>query len=114
MEGVIASVHKTRVILKLNMTFGWELVVLHATPSMFGIFSVCKLGGIGQVWTKNIIYNSLKVKLILACQGGAKMSPAPNEPKYALFIQIQKLPLSMHHKWKNVIDIVCKTTNGES
>ena len=96
------------------MTFAQELVVLHATPSMFGKFSVCMLRGIGQVWTKNIIYNSLKVQLILACQGGAKMSPALDEPKYVLFIQIQKLPLSMHHKWKNVIDIVCKTTNGKS
>ena len=28
-----------------------------------------------------------------------------------LFIQIQTLPPSMHHKWKEIIDIVCKTTN---
>lgn len=25
-----------------------------------------------------------------------------------LFIQIQSLPLSMHHKWNESIDIVCK------
>ena len=29
-----------RVILKLNMTCGWELVVLHTTPSMFGMLLV--------------------------------------------------------------------------
>ena len=29
-----------------------------------------------------------------------------------LFIQIQPLPPSMHRKWKEVIDLVCKTTNG--
>ena len=30
-----------------------------------------------------------------------------------LFIQI-RLPLSMHHEWKEMIDVVCKTTNGKS
>ena len=30
-----------------------------------------------------------------------------------LFIQIQTLPPSMHHKWKGIIDIACKETNGK-
>ena len=31
-----------------------------------------------------------------------------------LLIQIQTLPLSMHHKWKEMIDFVYKTTNEKS
>ena len=31
-----------------------------------------------------------------------------------LFVQIQSLPLNMHHKWKEMIDIVCKTTTETS
>ena len=31
-----------------------------------------------------------------------------------LFIQVQTLPLSMHHKWKEIIDSVFKTTSGYS
>ena len=30
-----------------------------------------------------------------------------------LFIQIQTLAPSMHHKWKEIIDIVCITTIGK-
>ena len=39
-----------RVILKLSMTIGRELVVLHTTPSMFGKFSLRgMLGGSVEV-----------------------------------------------------------------
>ena len=31
-----------------------------------------------------------------------------------LFIQIQTLPLSMHHKLKEIFDIVSRTTNEKS
>ena len=31
-----------------------------------------------------------------------------------LFIQIQILPPSMDHKWKGIIGIVCKETNGHT
>ena len=31
-----------------------------------------------------------------------------------LFIHIQTLPPSMHHKWKEIIDDVYRTTNGKS
>ena len=31
-----------------------------------------------------------------------------------LFIQIQALPPSMHHKWKEINDFVCKTTSRKS
>jgi len=50
------------------MAFGWELVVLHTLPSMFGKFW-CMLGGMLEVWMKNRL----------------------------LFIQIQPLPSSMHN-----------------
>ena len=30
-----------------------------------------------------------------------------------LFIQIQTLRPSMHHKWKGIFDVLCKTTNGK-
>ena len=35
--------------------------------------------------------------------------------KRLLFIQSQALPMDMHHnKWKDIIDIVCKITDGKS
>ena len=30
-----------------------------------------------------------------------------------LLVEIQILPPSMHHKWQEIIDIVCKTSNGK-
>jgi hypothetical protein len=45
---------------------------------------------------------------------GAKMSLTLNEPQWLLFIQIQALPPSMHHKWKEITDIVSKKTDGIS
>ena len=46
---------------------------------------------------------------------GAGMSLTFNQPtQVAPFIQIQTIPTRMHQKWKEIIDIVCKTTNGLS
>ena len=36
---------------------------------------------------------------------------ALNEPNRLLFLQIQRLPPSMH-KWKEIIDCIKKTSNG--
>ena len=51
------------------MTFGWELVVLHTTPSMFSKFQ-CMLGGL-NVWRceqRTVHIRSLSVELIIfAC-----------------------------------------------
>ena len=71
------------------MTFDWDLVVLHTRTSML-VNVRCMLAGRSvKVSTNNILYRSLRAKLILA-------------------------PLSMHHdKWKNIIDFACKTTNEE-
>ena len=38
---------------------------------------------------------------------------ALNEQNRVLFIQIQMLPPSMQHKWEEIIEILCKTTNGK-
>ena len=59
-----------------------------------------------EVRTKNILnWFVTDFKLILACQG------VLNE---LLFIQIHTLPQSMHHKRREIIDFVCKKTNGKS
>lgn len=53
------------------MTFGRESVFLQTTPSMFGIVW-CMLGGSHvEVWTKNILYWFIEVKLILGMPRGA-------------------------------------------
>ena len=58
---------------------------------------------------------SLRVKLILACQEVQKMSLALKEPYEIgfLFIHFQTLPPSMDYKWKEIIDLISKTTNGK-
>jgi hypothetical protein len=58
-----------------------------------------------EVRTKNIFnWFVTDFKLILACQG------VLND---LLFFQIHTLPQSMHHK-REIIDFVCKKTNGRS
>ena len=42
------------------------------------------------------------------------MSLAHNEPKWVALHSIQMLTLSMQHKWKIIIDIVCKTIIGDN
>jgi hypothetical protein len=57
---------------------------------------------------------SLRVKLVLACPRGAKMSLVFYELKYVALHSVLKLPLRMHHKWNKIINFVCKITNGKS
>jgi hypothetical protein len=45
------------------MSFGRELVGLDTAPSMFGKFLVHALGSV-KVWTKNILYQFMKVELV--------------------------------------------------
>ena len=68
------------------------------------------LGGSVEVLTKNNLHRFIEGQTHL---GIAKLGPAKN-PNRLLFIQIQTLPPSMHHKWKESIDSACKTTNGKS
>jgi hypothetical protein len=49
----------------------------------------------------------------LACQEVLnRVWPSMNQNRL-LFIQIQTVPLNMHHKRKESIDFVCKITNGK-
>ena len=57
-------------------------------------------GGTVEVWTKKPMVVLYRVKSILTTNG----------TDIAL-IQIQTLPPSMQHKWEEIIDIACKTTN---
>ena len=51
---------------------------------------------------------------MLACQEVLKwVLPSRNQNRL-LFIRIQTLPPTIHHKWKESIDFVCKSTNGYS
>jgi hypothetical protein len=57
---------------------------------------------------KNIPYWSIEGQTHFCMPRGAKMSFALNNCNRLLFVQIQTLPLSMHPKWKETIDVVCK------
>jgi hypothetical protein len=75
----------------------------------------CMLGGSAEVWTKNPFYiGSIRVKLMLACQEVLKWVCSSMSWNRLLSMQIQRLPLSMHHEWEGIVDIVCKATNGKS
>jgi hypothetical protein len=87
------------------VTFGRELVVLHTTPSMFVWYIKV------YAW-KYILYQFIEGQTHLACNQ-EDFGP-PLSRIRLLFIQIQRLPPSMHHhEWKEIIDSVCKTTNGK-
>ena len=59
--------------------FGWELVVLHSSPCMFGEFQ-CMLGISVEVWMKNILYRIVEGQTHFGMQWrGAKISLALNE-----------------------------------
>jgi len=70
------------------------------------------LGGSVEVSTEKFYTGSLRVKLILACAEVLKCAWPSMNRNMLLFNQIQTLPPSMHHKQKEIIDDVCKTTNG--
>ena len=57
-------------------------------------------GGSVEVWTKNILQWSMRVKLILACQNVLEWAWSSMNWNRLLFFRIQTLPPSMHHKWK--------------
>ena len=60
----------------------------------------CMLGGCVKILTKIIVYQSLVVKLTVACQEVLKwVWPSINLNKL-LYIQSQTLPPNMHHKCK--------------
>ena len=63
---------------------------------------------------KNILYWFIEDSIHFGMTRCSKMGLALNGPNRLLFIQFQTLPPSMHHKWKEIIDSVCGTTNGRS
>jgi hypothetical protein len=77
---------------------------------MFGKFLMHPLRQCGDLKEEHPRLVQLGSILILACQ------EVLNEfgPCLKLFIQIQTLPPSMQHKWKDIYEIECKTTNGKS
>jgi len=60
---------------------------------------------------KNILSGSLRVKNILACQEVLKWVWPSTNRNWLLFIQSQTLPPSIHHNWKEITDVVYRTTN---
>ena len=59
---------------------------------------------------KNILFGFIRVELIFACQEVAKcLWPSMIRNKF-LFIQIQRIPLGMQYKCKEIIDIARKPT----
>jgi hypothetical protein len=89
-------------ILQLDRTFGGELIVLHATLVMFSRFLV-------DAQTQCEGLN--KGHSISVCEGSNSFWHAMNYNRL-LFIRIQTLHPSMHHKKKEIISSVCKRTNG--
>ena len=78
------------------MTFGWELVVLHTIPSMLGDFAVHAKMSCGGLNDEHSTYiGSVRDRLVFGMPRVANMSLALNKPK--LFVQIQRLPPSIHH-----------------
>ena len=71
-----------------NVTFGQELVVLYRKPSMFDKFSV-------HAWRW---CEGLNNEHSISVQSGSNSFWPPMNWNRLLFIQIQTLPLSMHHK----------------
>ena len=72
-------------VLYPNLTFGWKLVVLHTTPSMFGNFYCTCLEVVWtmEVWTKNISYWFIKRQIHFDIPRDAiKMKLALNKSKY--------------------------------
>ena len=99
--------------LSYNMTFGQEFIVLYNAFHIQQVFGSC----FKVVWRferRTFYIGPLRVELILGCPKVLIWAwPSMNWNRLP-FIQVQTLPPSMHHKWKEIIDIVCKTTNGKS
>ena len=82
--------------------------------SMFGKFSVTSLEAVWRFEWRTLYVSSLRVKLVLECQEVLKWVWPSTNPNKLLFNQIQTLSPSTHHKWQEIVDVVCKTTNRYS
>ena len=74
----------SRVILQLNLSFGWEfwtwlLFCIQHPPWLVSFW--CMLRGSVEVWAKNILYQFIEGQTHFGMPRGAKMSLALNEPK---------------------------------
>ena len=76
---------------------GWLICFQHL---LYSVSLRCMLGGSAEVWTNElgILYKKFKGQRHFGMPRGAKMSLAFNGSKRLLFLQIQILPSSMHHK----------------
>ena len=63
---------------------------------------------------KNILYWFIEGQTHFGMPRGAKIGWSSMKGTRLLFIQIQTLPSSGHHKWKEIIDFVCWTTIEKS
>ena len=91
-----------KVILKLNMTFSWELVVSHTPLSIFSNFLVH-----ARRFERRTFYiGRLSIKLILTCQKGANMTLALTESKQVSLRSNPNTTSKLHHyKCKETIDM---------
>lgn len=86
---------------------------------LLNTFHICYIFGAcleveGVFEQRTFFTNLVRVKLILADPEVLEwVRPSMNRSRL-LFIQIKTIPPSMHHKSKNIIDIIYKTTNGKS
>jgi hypothetical protein len=62
---------------------------------------------------ENILHRFIKGPTHFGMPRGAEVNLFSMNRNMLLFIQISALPLSVHHKWKETIHIVCKTTYGD-
>jgi hypothetical protein len=77
------------------------------------IFGAC-LEVVWRLKHRTFYIGSLRVKLILECLEVLKRVWLSMNRSRLLFIEIQTLPLSRHHKWIEIVNIVCRITNGKS
>ena len=64
-----------------------------------------------EVRTKNILIQHVGDQPHFSKPRGAKVRLAFNELKWIALCLIQTLPPSMMYKWKELVYILCKTTN---
>ena len=94
-----------RVSLLFNETSGWQSVVLHTTPSMLDKLTIHTPRSV-EVSMKNtyrFIEGQTHFGMPRVANNEFGLSMNQNR---LLFIHIQKLPLSMHHKCKQFVNFV--------
>ena len=77
----------------------------------------CMLGGSVEVWTNNILpmFIEGQTHFWIIKRTWNEFNPQQTSQKRLLFIEIHTLPPSMpYKKWKEISDLVRKTTNGNS